>query len=73
MDTEDLPLNVSREVTQASPVMAKINTVLTSKNLDYLDKMAKDEVDSIMNSIKIRKLFKSGINMTLRTERRLLN
>ncbi|MCS6807542.1 MAG: molecular chaperone HtpG [Bacteroidota bacterium] len=36
VDTDDLPLNVSREVTQSSPQMAKINKVLTSKILGLL-------------------------------------
>jgi len=33
VDTEDLSLNVSREVVQSSPVMAKIRQILTSKIL----------------------------------------
>ena len=32
VDTEDLPLNVSRELTQVSPVMGKINNVLYREN-----------------------------------------
>jgi molecular chaperone HtpG len=37
VDTEDLPLNVSREVTQSSPVMTKIREVLTSRVLGMLE------------------------------------
>jgi len=33
VESEDLPLNVSREFTQSSPVIAKIKTILTSKIL----------------------------------------
>jgi molecular chaperone HtpG len=33
VETEDLPLNVSREFTQASPVVSKIKTILTGKIL----------------------------------------
>ena len=37
VDTEDLPLNVSREVVQNSPVTSKIRNVLTSKLLAMLE------------------------------------
>lgn len=43
VDTEDLPLNISREVTQSSPVMVKIKNVLTSKILSFLEDWAKNE------------------------------
>ena len=43
VDTEDLPLNVSREVTQNSPVTAKIRQVLTGKLLGLLEDWAKGE------------------------------
>jgi len=37
VDTEDLSLNVSREVVQSSPVMAKIRQILTSKILGWFE------------------------------------
>ncbi len=40
VDTEDLPLNVSREVTQSSPVMTKIREVITSRMLGMLEEWA---------------------------------
>jgi molecular chaperone HtpG len=43
VDTEDLPLNVSREITQSSPVMAKINKVLTGKILALLQDWATND------------------------------
>jgi len=43
VDTEDLPLNVSREVTQASPVMTKIRHILTSKVLGMLKEWAEKD------------------------------
>jgi molecular chaperone HtpG len=43
VDTEDLPLNVSREVTQSSPAMSKIRDILTKRTLAWLAKMAKKE------------------------------
>lgn len=73
VDTEDLPLNVSREVTQASPVMAKINTVLTSKILDYLDKLSKDEPEKYDTFYKnFGSLFKSGINTDFKNREKII-
>ena len=43
VDTEDLPLNVSREVTQSSPVMQKINRVIVGKILGLLQDWAKKD------------------------------
>ncbi|MFH0827940.1 MAG: molecular chaperone HtpG [Candidatus Omnitrophota bacterium] len=43
VDTEDLPLNVSREVTQASPAMAKIKNILTARILSFLQGWADNE------------------------------
>ncbi len=43
VDTVDLPLNVSREVTQSSPVMAKIRSTLTKKILGLLEEWAQKE------------------------------
>lgn len=45
VDTHDLPLNVSREVTQNSPVTAKINSILTGKVLGMLKEWAEEEGD----------------------------
>src|SRR3989339_1747290 len=36
VDTTDLPLNISREVTQSSPEMLKIKSVITSKIIELL-------------------------------------
>lgn len=63
VDTEDLPLNVSREVTQSSPVMVKIKNTLTSKILAFLKEMAEKEPEKFekFNS-NFGLLFKSGVN-----------
>jgi molecular chaperone HtpG len=42
VDCEDLPLNVSREMLQNSPVLAKIRSGLTKRVLDLLEERAKD-------------------------------
>lgn len=43
VDTEDLPLNVSRETIQANKIMVNLNKLVTSKLTGALDKMSKDE------------------------------
>ena len=43
VDSEDLPLNVSRESVQSSRVMAQLKRLVTSKVIDTLEKLAKDE------------------------------
>lgn len=53
VDTEDLPLNISREVIQASPVTRKIRNVLSSKIINYLQELSNKE------SSKYEKFFKN--------------
>jgi molecular chaperone HtpG len=43
VDTEDLPLNVSRESVQSNRVMAQLKKLVTNKALDMLKKLAKDD------------------------------
>ncbi|MCY4171724.1 MAG: molecular chaperone HtpG [Bacteroidetes bacterium] len=45
VDTDDLPLNVSREVTQNSPVTQRIRSTLTGKLLGLLDQWATEDVE----------------------------
>ena len=45
VDTEDLPLNVSREMLQTTPVLARIRKALISRVLSELKNHAKDEAD----------------------------
>ena len=42
VDTEDLPLNVSREMLQATPVLARIRRAVTNRVLTELKSQAKD-------------------------------
>lgn len=63
IDTADLPLNVSRETVQSSPVMQKIKTTITNKVLQWLEKMAKKDPEKYNTFYKtFGKLFKYGIN-----------
>jgi len=45
VDTEDLPLNVSREMLQATPVLARIRKAVTNRVLTELKTKAKDAED----------------------------
>lgn len=42
VDTEDLPLNISRETLQENRILQKINQVITKQTLGHLEKMAKE-------------------------------
>lgn len=62
VDTEDLPLNVSREVTQDSPILAKIRKILTGKILGLLQEWAETDPEKFETfSKEFGPLFKSGI------------
>ena len=63
VDTEELPLNVSREVTQSSPVITKIKNVLVSKILAQLEDWAENaqaKYEKFYNNFG--SLLKTGIN-----------
>ncbi|MFA5511404.1 MAG: molecular chaperone HtpG [Candidatus Kapaibacterium sp.] len=63
VDTEDLPLNVSREVTQNSPVMTKIRNIISSRILSLLEEWAdKDKVKYNKFFNEFGALFKTGLN-----------
>ena len=46
VDTEDLPLNVSRETIQANRIMVNLKQLITSKITGALEKLAKDEAEN---------------------------
>ena len=45
IDSNDLPLNVSREILQDSSVTRNLRTALTKRALQMLDKLAKDDAE----------------------------
>ncbi len=64
VDTEDVPLNVSREWVQNSPVVAKIKNVLVSKILSFLEEWSKNEPEKFKKFYQnFGPLFKTGINV----------
>ncbi len=63
VDTEDVPLNVSREWVQKSPVMAKIRNTLVSKVLGFLEDWSKNEPEKYKKLYQnFGSLFKTGVN-----------
>ena len=63
VDTEDLPLNVSREWTQNSPLMIKVKNVLTSKILGFLKDLSNNNAEKYKKFYQnFGPLFKTGIN-----------
>ncbi len=74
VDTEDLPLNVSREVTQYSPVMAKINSILTSKILSFLEDWFQTQKDKYIKFFKnFGSIFKLGLNSDFTNRDKLID
>ena len=63
VDTEDLSLNVSREVVQSSPVMAKIRQILTGKILAWFESLAKEQPEKFRTFYKaFGPIIKIGLN-----------
>ncbi|MCZ6680601.1 MAG: molecular chaperone HtpG [Candidatus Poribacteria bacterium] len=74
VDTEDLPLNVSREVTQSSPVMAKIREVLTGRILSMLEGWVKNDPEKYEKFFKnFGLLFKTGVSSDFANKDRLVD
>ena len=70
VDSDDLPLNVSREALQDSSVFAKISMVLTKKVLDHLASLADDEPDTFAKlSEQFGPILREGINDFANRER----
>ncbi len=61
VDTEDLPLNISRETLQDNVLMRKISSTLTKQVLSHLEKMAADNADRYAEFWKEHgSIFKAG-------------
>lgn len=74
VDTEDLPLNVSRESTQNSPVISKIKDILTSRLLKQLETMKDKELDKYKQFFdEFGSMFKTGINSDFKHRDQILD
>ncbi len=61
VDTEDLPLNISRETLQDNLLIGKISATLTKQVLGQLEKLAKDDPEKYAKFWKAHsKIFKAG-------------
>ena len=73
VDTEDLPLNVSREVTQSNPAMARINKALTGKVLAFLEDWAQNDVGKYDKFYRnFSPLLKTGVNSDFSNKEKLI-
>lgn len=74
VDTEDLPLNVSREVTQSSPVMSKIRNVLTGKLISLFEDWSANDKGKFEKFYKsFGTILKTGINSDFAHKDRLID
>ena len=72
VDSEDLTLNVSREVTQHSPIMAKISSFLTKKLLGlFKDWSIKDKEKYLEFYKKFGNFIKEGMHMDFGNKEKL--
>ncbi len=74
VDTADLPLNVSREMIQNSPVMGTIRTALTNKIIAWLQNMAQNDVVKYMLFYKdFSALLKTGVSTDFLNREKLID
>ncbi len=63
VDTEDLPLNISRETLQGNLVLRKIAQTLTKQTLSHLERMAESDPEAYKAFWRLHgKVFKLGYN-----------
>lgn len=73
VDTEDLPLNISRQVTQESPAAAKIRNILTTKLLGLFEEWAQNEPGKYEKFYRaFGSIFKLGINIDFTNRDKIL-
>ncbi len=74
VDAEDIPLNVSREVTQSSPIMSKIRSILTGKVLGLLEDWEKDDPEKYATLFReFGPLIKTGISTDFKNKDRIID
>lgn len=70
VDTEDLPLNISRETLQENVILRKINQVIVKQTLSHLEGMARDDVEKYDRFWRLHgKVFKLGYHDFVNRER----
>ena len=61
IDSEDLPLNVSREILQQNPIMESIRTASVKKLLEEFARLAEDEEKYLVFHAEFGRLLKEGL------------
>ncbi len=70
VDTEDLPLNISRETLQENVILRKINQVIVKQTLGHLEAMARDDAEKYNRFWRLHgKVFKLGYHDFVNRER----
>lgn len=70
VDTEDLPLNISRETLQENVVLRKISQVIVKQTLNHLEKLARDDAEKYDAFWRLHgKVFKLGYHDFANRER----
>lgn len=73
IDSEDLPLNVSREILQQNKILANIKSASTKKILSEIEKISKDEVQYKEFYNEFGKLIKEGLYSDYENKDKLLS
>jgi len=72
VDSEDLPLNISRETVQSNKVMERIKTALTHKVIDELRKLASDDKEKYATFwSQFAPFIKEGVSMDYANRQKL--
>jgi len=62
VDSQDLPLNISREMLQTNPVVHKIRNGVTKKILSEIDKLSRDDAEAFASlSLQFGSVLKEGL------------
>lgn len=73
VDSQDLPLNVSRELLQENELLNKIRAAVTRRSLDMLDRLAKDNPDEFKSFWKeFGTVIKEGVVEDMANRERIL-
>lgn len=73
IDSEDLPLNVSREILQQNKILANIKSASTKKILSEIEKLSSDEEKYKTFHSEFGKLLKEGLYSDYENKDKLLN
>lgn len=74
IDSEDLPLSISRESMQDSALIQKLNKLITKRFLKFLEKQAKDDAEQYEEFFaKFSRFLKEGIATSFEHQEQLAN